>query len=121
MNTQSAEIFLRCHRPGARNEDSRIQKAVKLASRDETLKARLSAQAGLDKHYAREIAALDVPADLAEKLDGASPQANARPSIGAAHFASRFSSPFSRDFYFSPAGAFISRWNRMQSFPARKT
>ncbi len=74
MNTESAELFLRCHRPGVRGTDPRIQRAVKIAQRDEQLKTQLDAQLAFDDQVAASIAALEVPDGLDARLDKCVPE-----------------------------------------------
>ena len=55
MSPEAAEIFMRCHRPGAdgSGDDPRIEKAARMAGRDDELKTRLAEQAALDERCTR--------------------------------------------------------------------
>ena len=120
MNLQSAELFLSCHRPGTRPDDARIQKAVKLAGRDDRLKTQLAGQTEFDERVLREIDELALPEGLAERMQACMPDSVRssfqwrmlirQPAFLAVLIALLVIGGWA--IYFA--------WNRMQSFPGKE-
>lgn len=68
MNTKQAERLIPCHLPDQSLADSRVQKAVRVAERDEQLKTRLAAQLAFDERVRTAVEQITLPERLAEKV-----------------------------------------------------
>ena len=67
MNTEEAEILIRCHRPG-RRPDARTEKAVRFAEGDPVLSGKLKEQAAFDDQIEAAIHYIQPPENLRQKL-----------------------------------------------------
>jgi hypothetical protein len=73
MNAETAELLLRCYRPGKAG-DSRTQKAVKFAEQDPELKKKLQEQVQFDEQIVDVIHYIAPPDNLRQKLNDLSAQ-----------------------------------------------
>ena len=67
MNAENAEMLLRCHRAG-RRDDARTEKAVRFAEADPVLGKKLSEQAAFDDKVVGVIHYIQPPENLRQKL-----------------------------------------------------
>jgi hypothetical protein len=67
MNTTTAECLLRLHRAG-RRPDGRVQKAIRIAEKDETLRQKLNEQTSFDDQLVGVIQHIKPPENLRKKL-----------------------------------------------------
>jgi len=85
MNAKTAERLISCHTPGetAAAGESRVQKAVRYAERDEQLRPKLQEQIAFDTAVRESLSAFPVPAELPEKIAALDVD---RPSVAVAVF-----------------------------------
>jgi hypothetical protein len=82
MNPQTAEMLLRCYRPG-KTADGRTQKAIKVAEQDPELKQKLSDQIQFDEEIVEVIHGIKPPENLWQKLSELSAQpGTVKPGLG---------------------------------------
>lgn len=74
MSPEAAEVFIRCHSPGAEgDDDARIRKAVKMAGKNESLKGMLEEQTRFDERGMAAVKSIALPVDLVDKVKALRP------------------------------------------------